>query len=94
MAESLILTVLKARTSGKSENFDLSWIRSEGPRIGPLSLSMGQRRERINSLASGLDLPLLKGYERTVIQQTGDDTDERQDTYEIPRCSSKEPPTS
>ncbi len=64
------------------KRYDLSWIRSVGPRIGPLSSSMGEPKELTALLASMSEgiLPLARRtYQRTVIQQTGKDTEKPQE---------------
>lgn len=71
-----------------SDVWDLSWIRSAGPRIGPLSSSMGAPKELTNLLgptSEGIVPTVEAVYQRTVTPRTGVDTDEAPDTYETPR---------
>ena len=88
MERTLTLRVLKARTSGKSENFDLSWIRSGGAPIGPLSLStegQGVRTSLLGPTSEGIEPMIAALYQRIVTLRTGVDTDEAPATYETPR---------
>lgn len=74
-----------------SDVWDLSWIRSRGVPLGPLSLSMAGRGVRTSLLgptSEGIVPTVEAVYQRTVTlsaKPTGTDTENEQGTYEIPR---------
>ena len=71
-----------------SDVWDLSWIRSRGVPLGPLSLSMagqGVRTSLLGPTSEGIVPTVEAVYQRTVTPRTGVDTDEAPDTYETPR---------
>ncbi len=71
-----------------SDVWDLSWIRSRGVPLGPLSLSMAGRGVRTSLLgptSEGIVPTVEAVYQRIVTLRTGDDTEHEQDPYEKPR---------